>query len=132
MTGDERFWNISLVHKRWAVPTILSGFPRRTCIHQLHNGILAEAPSNQSSHPSGYSNIMFASDKNVSPTCSDGDVFNKRRSVLQRFQGKAVPSDLDEWLILQQSHSSLSPVFPAWIHQTALTQLKNGLQLFHL
>lgn len=44
---------------------------------------------------------------------------------------EAVPSDLDEQLLSPSSHSSLSPRFPAWIHRMALTQLENGLQLFH-
>lgn len=54
LTGEEWLWDISREQKRSAVPTVLSGFLRRTRIHQLHNGVLEAAPLNQSPHSSGF------------------------------------------------------------------------------
>lgn len=131
LTGDEWLWNISRKQERCAVPTLLSGFLR---IHQLHNGMLAAAPLNQSPHSSGfYSNIMFPSDKNVSPTCSDGHVCNKCGSRWKRGRctaGRSRPirsermvnTAVVSFISVTQSSSLDAP--------KSLTQLENGLQLF--
>lgn len=135
MTGDKWLWSFSREQKRCAVPTMLSGFLRRTRIHQLHNGMLAAAPRNQSPHSSGfYSNAMFSSEKksprpaatktfvtNAAPDESGSDMTVVARRSRPIGSERTVNTAAVSFISAAQ-RSSLDAPKP-------LTQLENGLQL---